>query len=145
MTWGRNFLSNDVVKAYAREVMQTCFLNAAGVSGKVCISGQAGGEYPLGWSLESVNFCMSFFKSQGKNLESLTAVKETWSSHQPNKGACQHHCCSHLELWVNGLSHSQELNHRFLLRKVTSAAINSLGRKQNCVAFEALIQLRISK
>lgn len=120
-----------MVKAYASELQETCFLKAASVTEMLCTSDQhriwAGGQYQWGWSLESVNFCMSFFKSQGKKLG------EHYSSQgnleQPNKGACQHHCCTHLELWVNGLSHSQELNHLFLFRKVTSAAINSWERK----------------
>lgn len=70
--------------------MHTCFLKAAGVSGKLCTSdqhkNQAGGEFRWGWSLESVNFCMSFFQSQGKNLESLTAVKKLGAYTNPIKG-----------------------------------------------------------
>lgn len=84
----------------------------------------------MGLKLRKCEFLYEFLSKSGKKLGKSYSSQETWSLHQPNKGACQHHCCTHLELRINGLSHSQELNHHLLLSKVTSAAINSLGKKE---------------
>lgn len=44
----------------------------------------------MGLKLRKCEFLYEFLlKSGKKNLESVTAVKETWSLHQPNKEACQ--------------------------------------------------------